>query len=151
MTSNLIKLTRRHHPVDAPTALSKLSAIVAETGTLTDDDIRSVAVDYQLPEASVYGIATFYDDLIAPRGERHVRICTGTACFEAGDADSAQRICDGLGVGMGEVSDDGSVSVAETVCLGFCHSSPAVRDNDVIDAGPGVIERVIEGKTVQAS
>ena len=150
MASNLIKLTRRHHPVDAPTALAKLSEIVAETGTLTDDDIRTVATDYQLPEASVYGIATFYDDLIAPRGKRHVRICTGTACFEAGDADSAQRICDGLGVGMGEVSDDGSVSVAETVCLGFCHSSPAVRDNDVIDAGPGVIERVIEGTTVQA-
>ena len=92
MASNLIKLTRRHHPVDAPTALAKLSEIVAETGTLTDDDIRAVATDYQLPEASVYGIATFYDDLIAPRGERHVRICTGTACFEAGDADSAQRI-----------------------------------------------------------
>ena len=151
MASNLIKLTRRHHPVDAPTALAKLSEIVAETGTLTDDDIRAVATDYQLPEASVYGIATFYDDLIAPRGKRHVRICTGTACFEAGDADSAQRICDGLGVGMGEVSDDGSVSVAETVCLGFCHSSPAVRDNDLIDAGPGVIERVIGGNTVQAA
>ena len=68
MASNLIKLTRRHHPVDAPTALAKLSEIVAETGTLTDDDIRTVATDYQLPEASVYGIATFYDDLIAPRG-----------------------------------------------------------------------------------
>ena len=29
------------------------------------------------------------------------------------------------------------VSLAETVCLGFCHSAPAVRDGDVVDAGPG--------------
>ena len=35
----------------------------------------------------------------------------------------------------------GRISLAETVCLGYCHAGPAVRDGDVIDAGPGAIER----------
>ena len=48
MANNLIKLTRRHHPVDAPTALAKLSEIVAETGTLTDLPHTAVRFE-QLP------------------------------------------------------------------------------------------------------
>jgi NADH:ubiquinone oxidoreductase subunit F (NADH-binding) len=42
------------------------------------------------------------------------------------------------------------VSLAETVCLGFCHSSPAVRDGEVIDAGPDVVARVLAGTTQPA-
>ena len=54
-----------------------------------------------------------------------------------GDAHVDASSRDGLGLELGERSADGSVSLAETVCLGFCHSSPAVRVGDVIDAGPG--------------
>ena len=43
------------------------------------------------------------------------------------------------------------MSLAETVCLGFCHSSPAVRDGDVIDAGPDAPARAITGATVAAT
>ena len=104
-----------------------------------------------LPEATVYGVSTFYDDLLQPRGARHVRVCTGTACFAATGDEHVDRIREGLGLELGERSDDGSVSLAETVCLGFCHSSPAVRDGDLIDAGPGVVDRVLAGECAQAA
>ncbi len=51
---------------------------------------------------------------------------------------------------MGERAADGSTSLVETVCLGFCHSSPAVRDGETIDAGPDVITRVAEEATTPA-
>ena len=58
-----------------------------DRGEITDDDRRVAAERSGLPEATVYGVSTFYDDLLTPRGERHVRVCTGTACFAAtGDA-----------------------------------------------------------------
>src|SRR6185369_2208926 len=114
-------------------------------GELTDDDRRVVAERSGLPEATVYGISTFYDDLLQPRGRRHVRVCTGTACFAATHDAHVDELREGLGLGLGERREDRSVSLAETVCLGFCHSSPAVRDGDVIDAGPGVVERVLSG------
>ncbi|HVF77783.1 MAG TPA: NAD(P)H-dependent oxidoreductase subunit E, partial [Solirubrobacteraceae bacterium] len=128
-----------------PTALAVLKEAMEQHGEITGDDRRVAAERSGLPEAAVYGVSTFYDDLLAPRGSRHVRVCTGTACFAATADAHIDAIRDGLGVGLGERSADGSVSLAETVCLGFCHASPAVRDGDVIDGGPGAVERVLGG------
>jgi NADH-quinone oxidoreductase subunit F len=151
VSKNLVELVRRHHAEDAPTALEVLKEAVETRGEVTDDDRRRAAERSGLPEATVHGVSTFYDDLLAPRGERHVRVCTGTACFAAtGDA-HVDALRAGLGLGLGERSEDGSTSLAETVCLGFCHASPAVRDGDVIDAGPDVVERVLDGATVSAA
>ena len=150
MSRNLVELIRRHHAEGAPTALDVLKEAMDARGEITDDDRRVAAERSGLPEATVYGVSTFYDDLLAPRGRRHVRVCTGTACYAAtGDA-HVDEIRDGLGLGLGERTEDGELSLAETVCLGFCHLSPAVRDGAVIDAGPGVVERVLSGTTVDA-
>ncbi len=146
MSRNLVEIVRRHHAVGAPTALEVLKEAMALRGEITDDDRRLAAERSGLPEAAVHGVSTFYDDLLAPRGRRHVRVCTGTACFAATADAHVDALRDGLaGLRLGERSADGAVSLAETVCLGFCHSSPAIRDGDVIDAGPGVVARVLAG------
>lgn len=143
MSQNLVELIRRHHGQDAPTALEVLKAAVDDHGEVTDADRRRAAELSGLPEASVYGISTFYDDLLVPRGTRHVRVCTGTACFAATGGAHVEEIKQGLGLELGECRADGTVSLAETVCLGFCHSSPSVRDGELIDAGPEAIARVL--------
>lgn len=147
MSRNLVEIVRRHHELRAPTALEVLKQAIDDHGEITDDDRRLAAERSGLPEAAVYGVSTFYDDLLQPRGARHVRVCTGTACFAATAGAHVDALRAGLGCDLGERTADGSVSLAETVCLGFCHSSPAVRDGDVIDAGPGVVERVLAGTT----
>jgi NADH:ubiquinone oxidoreductase subunit F (NADH-binding)/NADH:ubiquinone oxidoreductase subunit E len=151
VSSNLVELVRRHHALQAPTALEVLKQAMDERGEISDEDRRRAAAASGLPEAAVYGVSTFYDDLLQPRGRRHIRVCTGTACFAA-DADAhVEQLKQGLGLELGQRSEDGSVSLAETVCLGFCHSSPAVRDGDVIDAGVDVVARVLAGETRPAS
>ncbi|MGI8864928.1 MAG: NAD(P)H-dependent oxidoreductase subunit E [Solirubrobacteraceae bacterium] len=151
MSQNLVELIRRHHEVSGPTALDVLKQAVEDHGEVTDDDRRLAASVSGLPEAAVYGVSTFYDDLLNPRGARHVRVCTGTACFAASGGDHVDAIREGLAVELGERRADRSVSLAETVCLGFCHSSPAVRDGDVIDAGEDVVARVLAGDTTSAA
>src|SRR3954468_15900834 len=142
LSRNLVELVRRHHEQGAPTALDVLKEAMDRRGEITDDDRRVAAERSGLPEAAVHGISTFYDDLLVPRGERHVRVCTGTACFATtGDAHVAV-VEDALGLKLGERAADNSVSLAETVCLGYCHARPAVRDGDTIDAGPGAIGRL---------
>jgi NADH:ubiquinone oxidoreductase subunit F (NADH-binding)/NADH:ubiquinone oxidoreductase subunit E len=150
LSQNLVELIRRHHAVQAPTALEVLKDAVADHNELTDDDLRRAAELSGLPEAAVYGVSTFYDDLLLPRGARHVRVCTGTACFAATGSDHVDALRQGLGLELGERRADGAVSLAETVCLGFCHSSPAVRDDDVIDAGGDVVARVLANATCAA-
>jgi NADH:ubiquinone oxidoreductase subunit F (NADH-binding)/NADH:ubiquinone oxidoreductase subunit E len=151
VSQNLVELIRRHHAVQAPTALEVLKQAVDEHGELTDADRLRAAELSGLPEAAVYGVSTFYDDLLAPRGERHVRVCTGTACFAAARERHVEEVSAGLGLQPGERAADGSASLAETVCLGFCHSAPAFRDGDVVDAGPGALGRVLAGATRKAA
>jgi NADH:ubiquinone oxidoreductase subunit F (NADH-binding)/NADH:ubiquinone oxidoreductase subunit E len=151
VSSNLVEILRRHHETAAPTALAVLKEAMETQGEIGDEDRRRAADLSGLPEAAVYGVSTFYDDLLAPRGDRHVRVCTGTACFVAAGERPAEELSAGLGLAPGERSADGSVSLAETVCLGFCHSSPAVRIGDEVDAGVGVIERVLAGESRPAA
>jgi NADH:ubiquinone oxidoreductase subunit F (NADH-binding)/NADH:ubiquinone oxidoreductase subunit E len=150
LSRNLVELIRRHHAVDAPSALALLKAAVDDHGEVTDEDRRHAAEVSGLPEATVFGISSFYDDLLMPRGARHVRVCTGTACWAATGGVHVDAVCEGLGLELGTRREDGSVSLAETVCLGFCHSSPSVRDGDVIDAGPDVVARAVTGTTSAA-
>ena len=106
MSQNLVELIRRHHAVDAPTALEVLKEAVEDHGEVTDDDRRRAAELSGVPEAAVYGISTFYDDLLVRRGRRHVRVCTGTACFAATGDEHVREIERTLGLKLGERSDD---------------------------------------------
>ena len=83
-----------------------------------------------------------------PARARHVRVCTGTACFAAtGDAHVDDGRAGAWASSSASAPRTARVSLAETVCLGYCHASPAVRDGDVIDAGPGAIERLLAQAT----
>jgi NADH:ubiquinone oxidoreductase subunit F (NADH-binding) len=114
-------------------------------GTIGADDIKRAARLSGVPEATVYGVSTYYDDLRHPRGERHVSVCTGTACWAADLGSHIEQVGECLGLSLGERSPDGDRSLAPVVCLGYCHTASAVRDGDLIDAGPGVAERVAAG------
>lgn len=151
MSQNLVELIKRHGGIEEQTVVERLAAAVEADGTLSVERVRAVAKESGVPEASVHGIATFYDDLIGARGRRHVRVCSGTACYAATRDSHIDQLSAGLGLGLGEVDELGEHSLGETVCLGFCHSAPAVRVGDTIDAGPGVIERAIAGTAVQAA
>ena len=151
MSRNLVELAAQGRERRAPTALEVLKEAVQRRGELTDEDRRRAAVQSGLPEATVYGISTFYDDLVRPRGRRHVRVCTGTACFAATGGAHVGELESALGVGLGERTADGSCSLAESVCLGMCHSSPAFRDGDVVDAGAGALARTTAGETRRAA
>ena len=151
MSRNLTDILRAHEDEARPTALAVLKEAMDERGEITDDDRRQAAALSGLPEATVYGVSTFYDDLVQPRGARHVSVCTGTACWAADFGEHVEGVCAGLGVGIGERAEDGSVSVGPTVCLGFCHTAGSVREGNLVDGGEGVVERALAGELRQAA
>ncbi|MBN1527985.1 MAG: NAD(P)H-dependent oxidoreductase subunit E, partial [Thermoleophilaceae bacterium] len=150
MSRNLTDILRAHESESRPTALAVLREAMDERGEVTDEDRRRAAALSGLPEAAVYGVSTFYDDLVQPRGRRHVAVCTGTACWASDFGAHVKAAGDALGLAPGERSGDGERSLAATVCLGFCHTAAAVRDGGLVDAGPGSVERVLAGETAQA-
>jgi NADH:ubiquinone oxidoreductase subunit E len=59
VSRNLVELIRRHHAVEAPTALELLKTAVEDHGEVTDEDLKRVAEVSGLPEAAVYGVSSF--------------------------------------------------------------------------------------------
>jgi len=97
-----------------------------------------------LPEAARYGASTYYADHRAPRGERHVRVCTGTGCFAA-DASRALNLSEvesAVGAEVGTCAADGSVSLQSVHCIGYCYGGPAALDGDEPRAGADLVDQL---------
>ncbi|MFF8603140.1 NADH-ubiquinone oxidoreductase-F iron-sulfur binding region domain-containing protein [Streptomyces sp. NPDC015232] len=95
-----------------------------------------------LPAAAGLGPATFFADLAAPRGERHVRVCTATACFAARGGEHLAEVERALGVAAGTVDEAGSISLQTAHCLGYCYAGPAALDGTLPRAGPDLADQL---------
>ncbi|MEV1243417.1 NAD(P)H-dependent oxidoreductase subunit E [Nonomuraea sp. NPDC049750] len=101
-----------------------------------------VAERFGLPAASGLGPATFYADLAAPHGHRHVRICTAAACFAARAGRHLSEVEGVLGVRADQVDADGEVSLQSVRCLGYCYTGPACLDGDTPCTGPTLADQL---------
>jgi bidirectional [NiFe] hydrogenase diaphorase subunit len=118
----------------APSALIEaLHAIQQAFGYLDDPSLAYVARSLRVPYSKVYGVATFYHFFsLKPRGEHTCVVCTGTACYIKGSGQLLDSIHETFGVGPGETTADGTLSVLIARCLGACGLAPAaVFDGEV--------------------
>lgn len=85
----------------------------------------TVAQLLDMPEIKVYEVATFYSMYnLKPKGKYHVQLCTTTPCWLRGSDDIVSAAKEHLGVGLGEVTNDGLFSLEEVECLGACVNAP---------------------------
>jgi NADH:ubiquinone oxidoreductase subunit E len=111
--------------------ISILHRLQEQVGWLSQAHMDEVAQRLQVPSATVSGVATFYHFFrLKPRGQYHISICLGTACFVKG----ADKILAGfeseLGITLGETTPDGLFSLEASRCLGVCALAPVVTIND---------------------
>lgn len=96
-------------------------------GYLPTGVMAHVAHELQVPEAYVYGVATFYSYFtLEPRGKYPVGVCMGTACYVKGSAAILSAVEKQLGIKTGETTDDGLFSLVETRCIGACGLAPVI-------------------------
>jgi Respiratory-chain NADH dehydrogenase 51 Kd subunit/Thioredoxin-like [2Fe-2S] ferredoxin len=123
-----------------------LQGVAERAGAITPTDERAAAAELHLPVAAVHGAATFYDDLgRTRRGNRHVRVCEGTACFAADRGRHVAEVEQALGVSTGSCREDGSASVQAVRCIGFCYTAPALLDGTLPHAGPELATKLTRG------
>lgn len=106
--------------------LLALHAVQDALGCVPDDAVPVIADELNLSRADVHGVVTFYRDFRrTPGGRTEVKVCRAEACQAVG----AQSLLDGvtqrLGVGVGETTADGAVTVEEVFCLGNCALGPS--------------------------
>ncbi|MFI9610099.1 NAD(P)H-dependent oxidoreductase subunit E [Streptomyces sp. NPDC052023] len=102
----------------------------AATGDGPEVWAPAVAARVGLPAAAALGPASYYADLAAPHGDRHVRVCAATACFAAGGGGHLAEVERELGVAAHHASPSGDVSIQAVRCLGYCYAGPAALDGD---------------------
>ena len=151
MTEILLKLSTRPQPfapyvrerleVDAKEIIARypeprsallplLHLVQSEEGCVTGTGIEFCADQLGLTGAEVTAVATFYSMYRrTPTGDYHVGVCTNTLCaVMGGDAilDTLQRR---LGIGHGETTPDGSITLEHIECNAACDFAPVVMVN----------------------
>lgn len=113
------------------TSRSDLIPILQEAqgaiGYLPKDVMLDVARHLNLPEAAVYGVASFYAQFyFQPQGKHRVRVCRGTACHVRGSAKIRRLIEAKLGVKEGGTTPDLLFSYETVACVGCCALAPVM-------------------------
>ncbi len=87
-----------------------------------------------IPEARIYGVATFYENFsLEQKGKYVVKVCDGTACHVRKSIPILEALRKELGLSESKKTTDDLLFTVETVsCLGACSSAPAVMVNDEI-------------------
>jgi len=100
-------------------------------GYLPEEVMGFVAKKLSVSEAHVYGMATFYNYFsLKPKARFQIQVCKGTACYVSGGARILEKLKEKLGIGEGDVTEDGNFSLGITRCLGCCGLSPVMQVNE---------------------
>lgn len=127
-------------------ALPVLHALQSVFGCIPEKAIALVATKLNLSRAEVHGIVTFYHDFRrTPPGAHSLKLCRAEACQSMGGDALAARVQERLGIGWGETTRDGRVTLDPVFCLGLCACAPSamIDGEPVARLDPARIDAII--------
>ena len=109
-----------------------LQALQEEYRYLPQEVLSYVATSLRIPEANVFGVATFYAHFaLTPKGKYIVRLCDGTACHVKQSIPILEALRARLDLTEAKATTPDMLFTVETVaCLGACGLAPVVVIND---------------------
>jgi NADH-quinone oxidoreductase subunit E len=99
-----------------------------ENGYVTKDAIQDIAEICQITTtevASIIGFYSLYYD--KPTGKYHIQVCTDLPCALRGADQFLEKLCQNLGIKVGETTPDGKVKVEAVMCLAGCDKAPMLQ------------------------
>ena len=111
--------------------MSALAIAQDEKGWLPPEAMDFVASYLGMPPVAVYEVATFYAMYNRrPVGKYKITICTNLPCALQDAVKSAEYLKAKLGIGFGETTPDGLVTLQEGECMGACGDAPVLLVNN---------------------
>ena len=116
---------------------SRIMAVMQEAqgiyGYLPIEVQSKIAEGMDVPLEKVYGVATFYAQFsLSPKGENHIAVCLGTACYVKGSGVIYDKFQELLGIGADECTEDGKFSLTACRCIGACGLAPVLTVNEEV-------------------
>jgi NADH-quinone oxidoreductase E subunit len=116
---------------DRSNLISILQEVQEFDGYLSESALQEVADFLGLPLASVYGVATFYNQFrLTPLGKNIIRVCRGTACHVRNSGNILTALELELGINSGETTRDKMFTLETVACIGACSIAPLITVND---------------------
>ncbi|NJD59449.1 MAG: hypothetical protein C3F13_08950 [Anaerolineales bacterium] len=126
-----------------------------DNGYVTKDAILQIAEICEMSTtevASIIGFYTLYYD--QPTGKYHVQVCTDLPCALRGADQFLEKLCENLGIKVGETTPDGKVKVEAVMCLAGCDKAPMFQvqgpqgieyhENQTVESALDVISKLRE-------
>ena len=125
------KITNNYKRNDRSCLIPLLQDVQEAYGYLPQDILSQVSEFVNMPFASVYGVATFYNQFrLAPLGKYVIRVCRGTACHVKNSANVLIALENELGVPAGCTTRDKLFTLETVACIGACSIAPVININE---------------------
>ena len=107
------------------------------------DEIAEILGISATEVASIVGFYSLYYD--QPAGKYHVQVCTDLPCALRGAEQFLEKLCENLGIRVGETTPDGLVTIEHVMCLAGCDKAPMFQ----VQSGEGIAYH--ENQTVESA
>jgi len=112
---------------DRAELISILQKVQEEFGYLPREAMLKVADFLKIPDSTVYGAATFYNQFrFTPIGKHPIKMCLGTACHMRGGKLVLEALERELEIEVGGITSDEEFSLDRVACIGCCVMAPVM-------------------------
>ncbi|HYB13687.1 MAG TPA: NAD(P)H-dependent oxidoreductase subunit E [Myxococcota bacterium] len=108
--------------------LPALHLVQQQLGHISLETALELAEIFAIAPVEVMEVVTFYNMFYdRPQGRHHVYVCTNLPCSLRGARGLLRELERHLGVGAGETTSDGRITLGHEECLGACAYAPMMR------------------------
>jgi NADH-quinone oxidoreductase subunit E len=127
-----------------------------DDGYITKQAIREIAEICEITETEVTSIIGFYSLYYdQPSGKYRVQVCTDLPCALRGAEEFLEKLCENLGIKVGETTPDGMIKVEAVMCLAGCDKAPMFQvqssegleyhENQTVESALELINKLRQG------
>lgn len=135
------------HGCDKTMTIAILQDVQKEYTFLPKEALIYIADKLGTSEASLYGVATFYENFsLNEKGKYIIKCCNGTACHVSKSDMVQEALYEATGMKPEDhMSADGLFTIERVACLGACGLAPVCTVNGAVHAqmNPDKVRRLI--------
>lgn len=124
-----------------------------EGGFVTKQAMQEIGEICEITATEVAGIVGFYSLYYDEQaGKYHIQVCTDLPCALRGADEFLAKLCENLGIQVGETTADGKVTVEAVMCLAGCDKAPMFQvqgpdglkyhENQTVESAMDLIEQL---------
>jgi NADH-quinone oxidoreductase subunit E len=132
--------------------MSLLYLAQRENGYVTRQSLQDIADVLGLSATEVGSIVGFYSLYYdEPAGKYRIQVCTDLPCALRGAEEFMDKLCENLGIRVGETTPDGLLTVEHVMCLAGCDKAPMFQvqsedgltyyENQTVNSAMDLVER----------